>query len=268
VTARVEVLDDSAALAQRVAGELVAKLVAIQATGKVPSVVLTGGTIADELYRAVAALETGPDGRSVDWMLVDFWWGDERYVPADSSDRNDRSAGLVLLDVVLVDPARVHAMPAEDEAHPDLEVAAAEYDTLVRTREPGDFDLVLLGMGPDGHIASLFPGFPQLDVDDRIAVAVTDSPKPPPSRISLTFPALNQAGEVWFLVSGEGKADAVARALAPEGSVHETPARGITAPQRTWWLDRPAASHLYPVDRALDVRRSPLTGHSVYAVRR
>ncbi len=177
-------------------------------------------------------------------MRVDFWWGDERYVPADSSDRNDRSAGLDLLDVVLVDPARVHAMPAADEAHPDLEAAAAEYDHLVRTREPGDFDLVLLGVGPDGHVASLFPGFPQLDVDDRIAVAVTDSPKPPPDRISLTFTALNQAGEVWFLVSGEGKADAVARALAPEGSVHETPARGITAPNRTWWLDQAAAGSL------------------------
>ena len=237
-------LPDATALAQRVAAELVAKLVAVQAEGRIPSVALTGGTIADEIYRAVADLESGPDGRSVDWMLVDFWWGDERYVPADSSDRNDRSAGLDLLDVVMVDPARVHAMPAADEIHPDLEAAAASYDQLVRTREPGDFDLVLLGLGPDGHVASLFPGFPQLDVDDRIAVAVTDSPKPPPERITLTFTALNQAGEVWFLVAGEGKADAVARALAPDGSVHETPARGITAPHRTWWIDQAAAGSL------------------------
>ncbi|MET0839573.1 MAG: 6-phosphogluconolactonase [Marmoricola sp.] len=244
MNARVEVLPDAAALAQRVAGELVAKLVSVQAQGRVPSVCLTGGTIADEIYRAVAALESGADGRSVDWMLVDFWWGDERYVPADSSDRNDRGVGHDLFDVVLVDPARVHAMPAADEVHPDLEAAAASYDQLVREREPGDFDLVLLGVGPDGHVASLFPGFPQLDVDDRIAVAVTDSPKPPPERISLTFTALNQAGEVWFLVSGEGKADAVARALAPDGSVHITPARGITTPTRTWWLDHPAASLL------------------------
>ncbi len=242
MTARVEVLPDSNALAERVAAELVAKLVAIQAEGRVPSIALTGGTIAEEIHRAVAALESGEDGRSVDWMLVDFWWGDERYVPADSSDRNDRAAGLDFFDVLRVDPARVHAMPAADEAHPDLEAAAVEYDHLVRTREPGDFDLVMLGVGPDGHVASLFPGFPQLDVDDRIAVSVADSPKPPPERITLTFAALNQAGEVWFLVSGEGKADAVARALAPEGSVHETPARGITAASRTWWLDQSAAS--------------------------
>jgi 6-phosphogluconolactonase len=241
---RVEVLPDATTLAERVARELVDKLVAVQAEGRVPSIALTGGTIADAIYQAVAAIESGPDGPAVDWMHVDFWWGDERYVPADSSDRNDRSAGLDLLDQVMVDPARVHAMPAADEAHPDLEAAAASYDHLVRTREPGDFDLVLLGMGPDGHVASLFPGYPQLDVDDRIAVAVTDSPKPPPERISLTFTALNQAAEVWFLVSGAGKAEAVARALADEGSVHETPARGITVPHTTWFLDQDAASAL------------------------
>ncbi len=242
MSARVEVLPDAAALARRVAGELVAKLVAVQATGRIPSICLTGGTIADEIYREVASLEAGEP--SVRWMEVDFWWGDERYVPADSSDRNDRSAGLDLLDAVRVDPARVHAMPAADDVQPDLEAAAASYDQLVRTREPGDFDLVLLGMGPDGHVASLFPGFPQLEVDDRVAVAVTDSPKPPPERITLTFTALNQAGEVWFLVSGSGKAEAVARALADEGSITETPARGITTPHRTWWLDQDAAGSL------------------------
>jgi 6-phosphogluconolactonase len=242
MSTRVEVLASAEELASQVAAAIVAKLVAVQAEGRVPSITLTGGSIADAIYQQIALLEA--DEPSVDWMRVDFWWGDERYVPADSSDRNDRSAGLDLLDVVVVDPARVHAMPAADEIHPDLEAAAASYDQLVRTREPGDFDLVLLGMGPDGHVASLFPGFPQLDVDDRIAVAVTDSPKPPPERISLTFTALNQAGEVWFLVAGSGKAEAVARALAPDGSVHETPARGITAPQRTWWLDQEAASLL------------------------
>ena len=100
-------------------------------------------------------------------------------------------------------------MPASDEAHPDLDAAAAAYADLVRSAGTGAFDLVLLGMGPDGHVASLFPGFPQLDVVDQIAVPVTGSPKPPPERISLTFAALNRTAEVWFLVSGEGKADAV-----------------------------------------------------------
>jgi 6-phosphogluconolactonase len=175
---------------------------------------------------------------------VDFWWGDERYVPAYSTDRNDRAAELDLFDIVGVDPARVHAMPARDEAHPDVTVAAASYAELVRTHAGEPFDLVLLGLGPDGHVASLFPGFPQLDSVDDSAVAVTDSPKPPPERITLTFPTLNRTHEVWFLVTGEGKADAVARALADDGSVQETPARGITCENRTWWLDEASASAL------------------------
>ncbi len=235
----IEISEDSAALAQAVAQELLARLVTIQAEGRIPSVVLTGGTIAVEIYRAVAALDTS----AVDWTRVDFWWGDERYVPADSNDRNDRTAELDLLDAVGADPARVHAMPARDEAHPDLAVAAASYADLVREHAPDGFDLVLLGVGPDGHVASLFPGFAQLEADE-IAVAVTDSPKPPPERITLTFGTLNRTREVWFLVSGGGKADAVARALAPTGSVDETPARGITCEHRTWWLDRDAAASL------------------------
>ncbi|MET0997430.1 MAG: 6-phosphogluconolactonase [Marmoricola sp.] len=236
----IQVLPSADAVARAVASQLVARIAAVQAEGRVPSVVLTGGTIANEIYRAAAALPSS----DVDWMRVDFWWGDERYVPADSTDRNDRAAELDLLDVVGVDPARVHAMPAADEVHPDLEAAAAAYAELLRTHLDGEFDLVLLGVGPDGHIASLFPGFPQLAVDDALTVAVTGSPKPPPQRISLTFDALNRTREVWFLVTGEGKADAVARAVAPDGSIEETPARGITCENSTWWLDEAAASAL------------------------
>ena len=234
------VLPDADSLARLVAERLVERLAAVQAEGRVPSIALTGGTIADRIYREVAQLPA----TGVDWMQVDFYWGDERYVAADSSDRNDRSVGLDLLDVVGVDPARVHAMPASDEVHPDLDAAAAAYGDLVRSHGSGAFDLVLLGVGPDGHVASLFPGFPQLSVDEAIALPVTDSPKPPPERITLTFSALNRTREVWFLVSGAGKADAVARALAEEGTVAETPARGVTTEPATWWLDEEAASAL------------------------
>jgi 6-phosphogluconolactonase len=102
----------------------------------------------------------------------------------------------------------------------------------------------MLGIGPDGHVASLFPGHEALDVDDRIAVGVTDSPKPPPARISLTFPALNRARSVWFLVSGEGKADAVARALGG-ADLHEIPAAGVSGQEETiWFLDRESSSAL------------------------
>lgn len=236
----VKVLPSADDVARAVAEQLVARIAAVQAAGRVPSIVLTGGTIANEIYRAVAALRSS----DVDWMRVDFWWGDERYVPADSTDRNDRAAELDLLDVVGVDPARVHALPAADEAHPDVAAAAAAYAELMQAHAREPFDLVLLGVGPDGHVASLFPGFPQLWVDDEVAVAVTGSPKPPPERVSLTFRALNHTREVWFLVTGEGKADAVARALAEDGSVQETPARGITCERRTWWLDQGASSRL------------------------
>ncbi len=226
-------------VARAVAEQLVGRIASVQAAGRVPSVALTGGTIAVAIYEAVAALPSA----NVDWKRVDFWWGDERYVPADSADRNDRAAELALLDVVGADPERVHAMPASDEAHPDLDAAAAAYATELRENGGGLFDLVLLGLGPDGHVASLFPGFDQLQSED-ISVAVRDSPKPPPERISLTFAALNRTREVWFLVTGAGKADAVASALADDGSVHTTPARGITCDHRTWWLDEDAASSL------------------------
>ena len=104
----------------------------------------------------------------------------------------------------------------------------------------------MLGLGPDGHVASLFPGHPALDVTDRWAVAVTESPKPPPERVSLTFPALGRSRAVWFVVSGEDKADAVARALAPDGDLHDTPARGAggDAGEVVWFLDSAAATRL------------------------
>ena len=103
----------------------------------------------------------------------------------------------------------------------------------------------MLGVGPDGHVASLFPGFPQLDVDDRIAVAVTDSPKPPPERISLTFAALNRAESVWFLVSGEEQGRRRRPRPRRGADIHEIPAVGVTGEEETiWFLDRASASRL------------------------
>jgi 6-phosphogluconolactonase len=181
----------------------------------------------------------------VDWSRVDVWFGDERYVPADDADRNDRHAKQVLLDRLPFDKSRVHLLPASDSGFASLDAAAASYGDEVREHGSGMFDVVMLGVGPDGHVASLFPGFPQLDVDDAIALGVTGSPKPPPERITLTFPALNRTRQVWFVISGEGKADAVAKALAPDGDVHHTPARGVHGTERTvWFLDEAAASKL------------------------
>ena len=239
-TPRVEVHPAADALATAVAGELLTRLADAQAAGGVPQIVLTGGTIAEEIHREVARLSPAS---GVDWSQVVVWWGDERFVAPDSADRNAAQARAAFLDAVGADPAHVHEMPSTAQAA-DVDAGAASYSAVLREHGSGEFDVVMLGIGPDGHVASLFPGSPQLDVTDRIAVGVTGSPKPPPERISLTFPALNRARSVWFLVSGEAKADAVARALAG-ADVHEIPAAGVTGHEETiWFLDRAAASRL------------------------
>ncbi|WP_299055330.1 6-phosphogluconolactonase [uncultured Nocardioides sp.] len=230
---------DADALAHSVAVSLVHRLATWQAEGREPAVALTGGTIAERIHALVPTLDTS----SVDWTRVSFWWGDERYVAADSDDRNDLPAVRDLLEPLGVPADRIHRMPATDAGHADVDAAAAAYADAVRGQGGGGFDLVMLGLGPDGHVASLFPGFAQLEADG-IAVGVTGSPKPPPERVSLTFAALDRTDEVWFLVSGEAKADAVRRGLAEDGSVTETPARGVTGGDRTWWLDSDAASAL------------------------
>src|SRR5262249_9390505 len=127
-----------------------------------------------------------------------------------------------------------------------VDSAAAAYAETVRSAGRGTFDLLMLGVGPDGHIASLFPGFPQLDIRDAMAAGVTGSPKPPPERVTLTFPALALSGAVWFVVSGADKAEAVGRALAaPPPGVHEIPATGVRGQVETiWFLDRAAASQV------------------------
>jgi 6-phosphogluconolactonase len=237
--AKVEVQPDAAALATAVAGELLSRLAGIQTAGEVPTIVLTGGTIADAVHHELVRLTPGSE---VDWSRVDIWWGDERYVEPTSGDRNAGQARLALLDHVPVDPARVHEMP--DSTFGAIEDAAASYSDELRSHGSGEFDIVMLGIGPDGHVASLFPGSPQLDVDDRIAVAVTGSPKPPPERISLTFAALNRTSSVWFLVSGKAKADAVAAAFGG-ADLYEIPAAGVSGNEETiWFVDHEAAAKL------------------------
>ncbi len=180
------------------------------------------------------------DASDVDWSGVDFWWGDERFVPRDSSDRNAGAARAAFLDPVGADPARVHEIGSSDDFATVADAAEA-YGREVRTHGSGAFEVVMLGVGPDGHVASLFPGHPALDVDDEIAVPVTDSPKPPPERVSLTFPALNRTRATWLVVSGAEKADAVARALAGG----DVPAARVGGTEETvWFLDRAAASAL------------------------
>jgi 6-phosphogluconolactonase len=238
-TPRIEVHDDAATLATAIAGELLSRLADLQDAGREPTIGLTGGTIAEAMHREVARL--APE-YPVDWSRITFWFGDERFVPADSPDRNVGQARAAFLDAV--GATQVHAVPASDDS-PDVDAAASSYGETIRAHGAGGFDILMLGVGPDGHVASLFPGHPGLDARDALAVGVRDSPKPPPERVTLTFEALARADAVWFLASGDGKADAVARALADTGTIAETPARGVSGTvETTWFLDRPAASLL------------------------
>lgn len=234
---RVEVQPGPDALATAVAGELLGRLADAQREGREPQVALTGGSIAVLVHRELARLSPGS---GVDWSRVGVWWGDERFVEHGSEDRNATGARADLLDPV--GATVVHEVPGPREAA-DVDAAAAAYDELVRDHGPGRFDVVMLGVGPDGHVASLFPGQDSLAVHDRLATGVRESPKPPAERVSLTFDALCRSRAVWLVASGEGKAGAVAAALAPEGTVAATPARGVRGEEETvWFLDTGAAS--------------------------
>lgn len=241
---RIEIHPDAEALATAVAGALHGRLSRMEEAGREPHLGLTGGSIAGRVHAEIARHHgvAGGDVRPIDWSRVTFWFGDERFVAADSPERNAGQARRAFLDAV--GATRVREIPAAGEAE-DAEAAASAYAEELHAAGEGPFDIVMLGVGPDGHVASLFPGHPALAVDDEPTVAVHDSPKPPADRVSLTLPALNRARSVWFLVAGEDKADAVARAFAADGSTSTVPARGVRGVEETlWFLDSAAASHL------------------------
>ena len=239
---------DGALLAKAVAARLVTKLVDVQAAAGAASLVLTGGGIGTSVLTELAA---APARDAVDWRRLDIWWGDERFLPAGDPERNETGAREALLSQVPADPTRVHPMPASDGPDAgDPEAAAARYaEELRAAARPEDhgpvpaFDVLLLGIGPEGHVASLFPSRPALH-DDRPVVAVRDSPKPPPTRLTLTLPAIQAAREVWVLAAGSEKADAVRLALSGAEPV-QVPAAGARGRQRTLFLlDRAAAASL------------------------
>ncbi len=233
MTPSVLVVSGAEVLAHAVAARLITTIVDAQAERGEASVVLAGGTVAIASLTAVAS---SPARGAVDWGRVEVWWGDERFVAADSADRNELQARRALLDHVPLDPGRVHPMGSAEEG--DIDAAAARYAALVDTAPP--FDVVLLGMGPEGHTASIFPDSPAAR-DDRTAFAVRDCPKPPPLRISLGFAALSHTREVWMVASGAEKAEAVARALRGADRI-TCPAAGPQGTVATrWLLDRAAA---------------------------
>ncbi|MGA6162245.1 6-phosphogluconolactonase [Amycolatopsis magusensis] len=246
-TSEVVVYSDPRLLAAACAARLVTRLVDVQAARGSASLVLTGGSTGIAILRE---LRHSPARDAVDWSKLDLYWGDERFLPADDDERNEKQAREALLDHVPLDPARVHAMaPSDGEFGDDPDAAAADYArVLARNTRPEDhhdvptFDVTLLGLGGEGHTASIFPETPAVYETDRSVIAVRNSPKPPPTRISLTLPAIRRSSEVWLVTTGEAKADAVALALAGAGEV-QLPVAGAHGQRRTLWLlDRTAAA--------------------------
>ncbi len=227
----VVVVPDADVLADTVASRLVAKIVDAQAERGSASVVLTGGRIAAKVLRTVKDL---PAARAIDWSHVDLWWGDERFLPAGDPDRNETQARAALLDALPLDPARVHPMPAANGV--DAESAAAQY--AAELGPAPRFDVLMLGVGEDGHVASLFPEYPELNATGLTA-AVHNSPKPPPTRITLTMPTIQTADEVWLIAAGPDKTDAVGAALNGDKT---RPAAHATGQSRTYWLLDEAAA--------------------------
>ncbi|MBF9130991.1 6-phosphogluconolactonase [Plantactinospora sp. S1510] len=234
-------------LAQAVAARLVVKVIDAQAERGQAGIVLTGGRIAAAVYRAVRDL---PARDAVDWSRVDVWWGDERFLPAGHPDRNETQARAALLDHLPLTPARVHPMPPSDGPDgADPEAAAARYaETLVAAAGPAalpHFDVLMLGVGEDGHVASIFPEHP-VGYSDGAVAAVRDSPKPPPVRVTLTRSTINSAEEVWLIAAGADKSAAVRMALAGAGPA-QLPAAGVHGLGATrWLLDRAAAADVRP----------------------
>ncbi|MFC9637194.1 6-phosphogluconolactonase [Streptomyces mirabilis] len=240
---------DKELMAQAAAARLITKVVDAQASRGYASVVLTGGRNGNGLLAALAA---APARDAIDWGRIDLWWGDERFLPEGDPDRNDTQARAALLDSVPVDPARVHPMPASGGPYgADVDAAAEAYAAeLAKAAGPENhgfvpsFDVLMLGVGPDTHVASLFPELPAVRETERTVVGVHGAPKPPPTRVTLTLPAIRSAREVWLLAAGEDKAQAAAIALSGAGEV-QAPAAGAHGRSRTLWLlDAAAASQL------------------------
>lgn len=241
----------AAALADAVASRLVTRLARAQEDRGSACVALTGGGIGTAVLTSIAC---SPLHEAVDWTAVDVWWSDERFVAADDPDRNDTAARESLLDHVAVDQRRVHPMPARGApgVGDDVHTAASAYaDELARHADPAShgplprLDVLLLGVGPDGHVASLFPNRPALH-DTRSVVGVEGAPKPPSDRVTMTLPSIQSADEVWLVAAGSAKAPAVRLALGGAGLLAVPAAAAQGRHATTWLLDRAAAGELPP----------------------
>ncbi|MCU1442644.1 MAG: 6-phosphogluconolactonase [Cryobacterium sp.] len=242
---RVLVHPDKQSLAGSVAARFITKTVDILDEQDEENVVLTGGSVG---IAVLEAIRESPARDTVDWGRVNFWWGDERWVAKNDPERNELQAREALLDHISVPETNIHPFPASDQGD-DLEGAARRYAAELAAFAPlgsqlPRFDITFLGVGPDGHIASLFPHLPGIREKESTVIAVHNSPKPPAGRLSLTRPVLNGSERVWLVLAGADKASALGLALAG-ASRDEVPVAGIKGRRRTvFFIDSEAASEV------------------------
>lgn len=234
---RVLMHPDARSLEASVAARFLTKVVDLLDENPTIDVCLTGGSTGIAVLAAVAK---NPARDGVDWSRVSFWWGDERFLPRGDAERNETQAREALLDRLPVPAGNVHPFPAPGD-YATIEAAADAY-----AAELGDvtFDITFLGVGPDGHVASLFPDHPAVRETVKKVVAETDSPKPPPERLSLTLPVINASERIWLVLAGADKAGALGLALA-DANVTSVPVAGVRGRKRTvFFVDRDAAAEV------------------------
>jgi 6-phosphogluconolactonase len=227
------VVDKPEALARRLVERVERAFRSAVASRNRFGIALPGGSVATTFFPPLS-------GADLDWSRADFFWGDERAVAPDDPESNFALARTLWLEPRKVPDRSIHRMHAEEG---DLEQAAADYarEMVRRLGEPPRLDVVLLGMGPDGHVCSLFPGHPLLDEEKRWVAPVLDSPKPPPRRLTLTMPVLAAAELVVVAALGDQKAEALRRALGEPGSALPVAMAARRAKESVFFLDEAAA---------------------------
>ncbi|GAA1932126.1 6-phosphogluconolactonase [Microbacterium aoyamense] len=244
---RVVIASDSRALAESVAERFLHRVAKRTSLGKRAHISLTGGSMGGAVLAAAAAQHRSTE---IDWSLVHFWWSDERFLAVNDPERNEVQARTAMLDALPLPPENIHAVAATDDGLSLDEAADAYADELARFRCAEfawpSFDVCFLGVGPDAHIASLFPDRPEIQIADRAVVPVRDSPKPPPERVSFTRPVINSSKRVWMVLAGADKAAALGLALAG-ASYESVPAAGAKGRKRTiFFVDQAAAAEVPP----------------------
>lgn len=237
---------DGPAVASAAANALLTHIADLLTSKQFVHISITGGTVG---ILTLVKIAEHADRDSVDWKRVHIWWGDDRFVAPDDADSNALQARDALLSQLNLDAALVHEFPKIDakssvSIDEQLDAAAVKFATSVSALsnpETGfiDFDVTLLGMGPDGHIASLFPGhaIPEAGVS---IIAEHSSPKPPPQRLSFTYEAINHSKEIWFVVAGADKAEAVSVAFSSAPT--RLPVGRVAGIHKTvWFIDEAAA---------------------------